>query len=682
MSNHPLPFLFPLIQFLDSPSLSLVGNESEALKGALSQFGLGVSEPPVGDLPLVIAESQRTLELVEQHCSGGHSKLAVLARSETKVEIERLLIEAGYRKDPLYLRLASYNVLDDSSQSYFLGFEKIEAGFLSKFPLEVLKEERDLHMDMFREAGRRSDAHLARYHLAASLVREGDTVVDGACGLGYGSRILHRLGRRVTVTGYDLSDYAVEYAGQAYPHCKFEVRDLSNFEWLEDNSVDFIASFETLEHLQDPESFLKDALRILRPGGRIIVSVPCNWVDETGNDPNPYHFHVYDFAKAKEQMGRYFMVEQAFGQNAGGGMKNHDSTCEIHSLNLDTEPSQEPEWILLVGFKPTADATTVPYVETTFVGDPLPSSLDFAGAYANPWLIRGIVSNGRLVNNDLLSEEARQVLQMAAQESVDYGAALCVLLYREIGKPDPNKELLDRANAYQIVAENGNSHILRWKISIAYAVGALELNRGNVPAAKQWFEKVRNIDARPFCPLLGTKTVGACLQLAKIALDANQPSLALDEFRNGLRLTTELVGSDWPNTIGNPEHPAEFGMRELAEVVLMGQACVLGIQSLSAIPPRLGEAWAALAHLSNQSRWIKNPEFAAFERDQDQKSIAYHREKAAELLELVHQGNLTEERLTQRVDELSRELHALQNSKTMRILRPLRAIYGKLRGRK
>jgi len=45
-------------------------------------------------------------------------------------------------------------------------------------------------MDMTREVGPRADAHTVRYSLAAQWVRAGDTVLDCACGLGYGSAIL------------------------------------------------------------------------------------------------------------------------------------------------------------------------------------------------------------------------------------------------------------------------------------------------------------------------------------------------------------------------------------------------------------------------------------------------------------------------------------------------------------
>jgi methylase of polypeptide subunit release factors len=67
-------------------------------------------------------------------------------------------------------------------------------------------------MDMLREPGRRADAHIARYVLAASLVRYGDVVLDAACGLGYGSAILASAAPSVRVIGVDNSEYAVNYA--------------------------------------------------------------------------------------------------------------------------------------------------------------------------------------------------------------------------------------------------------------------------------------------------------------------------------------------------------------------------------------------------------------------------------------------------------------------------------------
>jgi len=55
---------------------------------------------------------------------------------------------------------------------------------------------------------------------------------------------------------------------------------------LADESVDVVLSTQVLEHVPDPHAYLKEALRILRPGGLVILSTHGYWM---------YHPHPSDF---------------------------------------------------------------------------------------------------------------------------------------------------------------------------------------------------------------------------------------------------------------------------------------------------------------------------------------------------------------------------------------------------
>jgi len=54
----------------------------------------------------------------------------------------------------------------------------------------------------------------------------------------------------------------------------FTQNDLRSIERLPDGSTDVVVSFETLEQLADPQAFVREAARVLTPGGRFIGSVP------------------------------------------------------------------------------------------------------------------------------------------------------------------------------------------------------------------------------------------------------------------------------------------------------------------------------------------------------------------------------------------------------------------------
>src|SRR5262245_24305583 len=46
----------------------------------------------------------------------------------------------------------------------------------------------------------------------------------------------------------------------------------------EDASIDCVLSSQVLEHTEDPQSYLKEAHRVLRTGGSLVLSAPGVWV--------------------------------------------------------------------------------------------------------------------------------------------------------------------------------------------------------------------------------------------------------------------------------------------------------------------------------------------------------------------------------------------------------------------
>jgi SAM-dependent methyltransferase len=72
---------------------------------------------------------------------------------------------------------------------------------------------------------------------------------------------------------YRAIDVAV--AGEAFG---YDLPDTEYFEgdrWpVQDASVDVVLATETLEHVPEPSVFLAEARRVLRPGGRIVLTVP------------------------------------------------------------------------------------------------------------------------------------------------------------------------------------------------------------------------------------------------------------------------------------------------------------------------------------------------------------------------------------------------------------------------
>jgi len=80
----------------------------------------------------------------------------------------------------------------------------------------------------------------------------------------------------------DILQYVDEYVGVDWGDTLHDLKadivaDLNKAIPIEDDSVDHVVSFEVMEHLCEPQAMLSEALRILRAGGSITVSVPFQW---------------------------------------------------------------------------------------------------------------------------------------------------------------------------------------------------------------------------------------------------------------------------------------------------------------------------------------------------------------------------------------------------------------------
>lgn len=131
--------------------------------------------------------------------------------------------------------------------------------------------------------------HLDRYEFAARHIRPGPAL-DIACGVGYGTHLVaERCGDGTEFVGADISSEAVEYARGNYSRAKvrFEVGDAMRFE--DPNGFETIISLETIEHLPDPKGFVARLVKLLRPRGVLIGSVPTT----PSVDANPHHLHDF-----------------------------------------------------------------------------------------------------------------------------------------------------------------------------------------------------------------------------------------------------------------------------------------------------------------------------------------------------------------------------------------------------
>ena len=134
--------------------------------------------------------------------------------------------------------------------------------------------------------------HLERYTFASQHIDKG-RVLDIACGVGYGTRLIADCCSGVScIVGVDICPETIAYARERYglDRIDFQIADAMTFS--DEERFDYVISLETIEHLPNPENFLRNVECYLRRGGRFVASVPVT----PSVDSNPHHVH--DFTKA------------------------------------------------------------------------------------------------------------------------------------------------------------------------------------------------------------------------------------------------------------------------------------------------------------------------------------------------------------------------------------------------
>ncbi|UCA47069.1 bifunctional 2-polyprenyl-6-hydroxyphenol methylase/3-demethylubiquinol 3-O-methyltransferase UbiG [Pseudochrobactrum sp. XF203] len=154
--------------------------------------------------------------------------------------------------------------------------------------------------------------HIHRYAWARDLVN-GLDVLDIASGEGFGSAILSETAK--TVTGVDISEEAVLHAQKRYGNLASFLVGAANEIPMEDNSVDAVISFETIEHVSNHVSMLDEIKRVLRPNGFLMISSPDKeiYTDKAGY-VNEFHVSELTFGEFKNLLEVNFNNVRMFGQ--------------------------------------------------------------------------------------------------------------------------------------------------------------------------------------------------------------------------------------------------------------------------------------------------------------------------------------------------------------------------------
>lgn len=173
------------------------------------------------------------------------------------------------------------------------------------------------------------DDHIERYRFASQYVK-GKIVLDIACGVGYGSKILAEAGA-LRIDAVDVSEDLIAYAKCNYKkeNIHFLVGDICAYKT--DILYDIIVCFETIEHIEDYNKALSNLYSLFRKGGLLLISSPNRLITSPNaktiesKPDNKFHVREFTIEELKAVLkGHGFEIQDSdiFGQRQQMYFKN------------------------------------------------------------------------------------------------------------------------------------------------------------------------------------------------------------------------------------------------------------------------------------------------------------------------------------------------------------------------
>ena len=167
----------------------------------------------------------------------------------------------------------------------------------------------------------------------------------------------------------DIVKVATRYIGVDWQHSLHDQSNVDVFADLtkrlpfDDDYADTVVSFQVMEHLPEPDAFLAECFRILKPGGRLLVTTPFMWfVHEAPRDFYRYTRYGLEYLLAKNNFTEIAVAENSgFWQTAALKLNYHTARLARGPLKLFMVPlwwatQTASPWLDKIDWNPTETA--------------------------------------------------------------------------------------------------------------------------------------------------------------------------------------------------------------------------------------------------------------------------------------------------------------------------------------
>ena len=190
--------------------------------------------------------------------------------------------------------------------------------------------------------------HMIAYKEASKLIS--GTVLEIGCGEGYGiSELVEFSKKYIGVDKFDTYISEDIKKNNDIVFHKMEIPPLLN---TEANSIDFVVTFQVIEHIQDDHYFLKEIFRVLKPGGKLLLTTPNKLMSLSRN---PWHIREYTPFEMKDVLRKYFVKSEVKGVYGNDIVmeyyqKNKESVKKITRYDIFNLQYLLPRWALQIPY--------------------------------------------------------------------------------------------------------------------------------------------------------------------------------------------------------------------------------------------------------------------------------------------------------------------------------------------